>query len=73
MYNIKIMVTTNQKSIINTYTKKQEEYKHNTKDSYQIIREQKKTKGAKNIYKNNPIHINNYLKCKWTKCCNQKT
>ena len=36
------MVTTNQKSIIDIHTKKEEESKHNTKDSHQITREQKK-------------------------------
>ena len=37
-----LMVTTNQKSIIDIHTKKEEESKHNTKDSHQITREQKK-------------------------------
>ena len=34
------MVTVNQKSIIDTHTKKKKEFKHNTKDSYQITREE---------------------------------
>ena len=37
-----LMVTTNQKSIIDTHTKKRKESKHNIKDSHQITREDKK-------------------------------
>ena len=36
------MVTANQKSITDIHTKKKKESKHNTKDSYQIIREENK-------------------------------
>ena len=36
------MATTNQKSIIDTHTKKKKQYKHNTKDSHQITREENK-------------------------------
>ena len=36
-----LMVTTNQKSIIDTHTKKRKESKHNIKDSHQITREDK--------------------------------
>ena len=65
-----LMVTTNQKSIIDIHTKKKKESKHNTKDSpHQITREQKKKKGKKRTYKkqtqnslqngNKNIHIDN--------------
>ena len=37
-----LMVTTNQKSIIDIHTKKKKESKHNTKDSHQIIRRENK-------------------------------
>ena len=73
------MVTTPQKPVIHTKKKKESEY--NTKDSYQITREQKRKRkrdlqeqiqnneqnGGKNI------HIDNYLKRKRIKCSNQKT
>ena len=38
------MVTTNQVSIIDIHTKKKKESKHNTKDSHQITREQRRNK-----------------------------
>ena len=63
------MVYTNQKPILDTQTQKKKESKHNTKDSNQITREQKRKKKTKNIYENNlktignkNIHINNYHK-----------
>ena len=37
-----LMVTANQKSIIDTHTQKRKESKHNTKDSHQITREKSK-------------------------------
>ena len=37
---MKLMVITNQKSIINLYIKKEKESRHNTKDSHQITREE---------------------------------
>ena len=37
-----LMVTTNQKLIIDTQMKKRKESKHNTKDSHQILRERSK-------------------------------
>ena len=40
------MVTTKQKSIIDTHTKKKKEPKHNTRDSHQIIKEEKKEGGV---------------------------
>ena len=46
-----LMVTTNQKSTINTHAKKKKQSKHNSKDSHQITREQKR-KGRKMNYKN---------------------
>ena len=36
------MVTANQKSVIDIYTKKKKESKHNTKESHQITREENK-------------------------------
>ena len=42
------MVTTNQKSIIDTHTKKRKESKHNAKDSHQITREENKRKERNN-------------------------
>ena len=72
-----LIVTTNQNSIIDTH---KNEYKHNTKDSHQIMRtKEEKKKTCKNKFKtinkmaNKNIHIDNYLKCKQTKCSNQKT
>ena len=66
-----LMVTANQKSIIDTHTQKRKESKHNTKDSHQITREQKR---RKKTFKNKSKTINkmaikthmsiNYLKCK---------
>ena len=45
------MVTTKQKSIIDMHTKKEKESKHNTKDSYQITREEKKKVKNKDLQK----------------------
>ena len=45
------MVTANQKSTIDTHTKKKKESKHNTKVSHQTTREQKR-KVRKETYKN---------------------
>ena len=82
IYSRYLIVTTNQKSIIDTHTTKKKEPKHNTKDSHQITRNKRKRKGKKDLQKqpqnsyqneNKNIHINNYLKFKWTKCYNQKT
>ena len=73
------MVTANKKSTIDIQTNKKKQSKHNTKDSHQTTREEGKKKeqqkqiqnSEKNGSKN--IHINNDLKCKWTKCPNQET
>ena len=46
-----LMVTTKQKSIIDMHTKKEKESKHNTKDSYQITREEKKKVKNKDLQK----------------------
>ena len=43
------MVTANQKYIV--YTKMKKESKHNSKDSYQITREQNKKGGEKTLQK----------------------
>ena len=61
-----------------THTKKKQ-LKHNTKDGHQT-EENTMEEGRKKTYKNKlkqdnckrNIHIDNYLKCKWTKCSNQK-
>ena len=37
---INLMVTTSQKSVTDTYTKKRKESKHNIKDSHQITRKE---------------------------------
>ena len=42
--NENIMVTTNQKPVTDTHTKKRKESKHNTTDSHQITREESKRK-----------------------------
>ena len=42
-----LMVTTNQKSVIDTHTKKKNESRHNTKDSHQIIREENQRRRKK--------------------------
>ena len=60
------MITTNQKSTIETHKKKKKESKHNTKVSHQITREENK-EGKEKKTKTNPkqengnrnIHINN--------------
>ena len=44
---INLMVTTNQKSIIDTHTKKTKESKHTTKGRHQITREESKRKDHK--------------------------
>ena len=53
------MVTANQKSIMDTHTKKKKESKHNTKDSHQITREEnKRGKGKKkDLQKTNPKQL----------------
>ena len=48
------MVTTNQKSIIDTQTHKRKDSKHNTLDSHQITREEsKRRRKEEKDYKNN--------------------
>ena len=50
-----LVVTANQKSIIDIHTKKKNESKHNTKDSHQITREQnKRGREEKRSTKTNP-------------------
>ena len=52
------MVTTNQKSIIDTHTKKKMESKHSTKNSHQITRqENKRDKEEKRSTKTNPKQL----------------
>ena len=76
------MVTTNQKSTIDKHTDKKKQSKHDTKDSGQTTKENKRRREEKRPIKTNPkqlikwqydTDINNYLKCKWTKCPNPKT
>ena len=53
------------------HTKKKKESKHNTEDSHQIIREQKRKREKKDLLKqiqNKNTHLNNYLECKLIKC-----
>ena len=51
------MVTTNQKSAIDIHNKQKKESKHNTEDSNQITREQKKKKWQKKTCKANPKEL----------------
>ena len=52
------MVTINQKSIIDTHTKKKKkEPKHNTKNRPYITKEQKKKKGIKESHKTTPKQL----------------
>ena len=50
------MVTSKQKSVIDGHTKKNKEYKYNTKYSHQIIREQGKKK-KNNLQKISPKQL----------------
>ena len=56
MLLINLTVTINQKSIIDTDTKKKKESKNNIKYSHQSQREQKKKRTIKN-YKNKPKQL----------------
>ena len=54
---INLMVTKNQKSIIDTHTPKRKESKYNTKDSRQITREEsKKRRQGKNELQKQPTN-----------------
>ena len=73
-------LTANKKSTIDTQTNKKNQLKYNTKDSHHTARGEKKGRKKSNKNKSKTInkmairtHISNYLKCKWTKCPNQKT
>ena len=72
-----IMVTTNQNSntTLKIVIKPQEKRTKGKKKGQEIKGQRKSTKtNPKQLTKGNKnIHINNYLKCKWTKCPNQKT
>ena len=53
-----LMVTANQKSKIDIHTKKKKEYKHNTKVSHQITREENKIgRGEERPTKTNPKQL----------------
>ena len=41
---INLLVTTNQKCVIDTHMKERKEFKYNTKDSHQITKEESKGK-----------------------------
>ena len=76
------MGTANPKTIIDTNTKKNNESKQNTKVSHQTKKEvnkrgrEKETSTKPNLKQstnsNENIHIDNYLRCKWSKCSNQR-
>ena len=77
------MGTENPKTTIDTHTQKKKQPKHKTKDGRQTRREEnKRGREEKRPTKTNQeqlengnrnIPIDNYLKCKWIKCSNQKT
>ena len=53
-----LMITTNQKSTIDTHTKKKKESKHNTKISHQLTREEnKRVREEKRPTKTNPKQL----------------
>ena len=56
------MVTTNQRSVIDTHTNKRKEAKHNNKDSHQTTgkkaKEEERNNNNKEPCKNNPRTIN---------------
>ena len=52
------MVTANRKSIVDTHTNKEKQFKHNTKDSYQTTREKNKRRAEKKTNKNKSKAIN---------------
>ena len=58
-----LMVTTNQKPIIDAQMKKRKESKHNTKDSHQILRERSKRRRTTKNYKNNQKTSNKMAMC----------
>ena len=74
--------TMNQKST-SRHTKEKKQPKLISKDKHQITREEENTRGkGKKSYKNKSktikhnisknIYVDNYLKCKYIKCSNQK-
>ena len=58
-----LMVTTNQKPIIDAQMKQRKESKHNTKDSHQILRERSKRRRTTKNYKNNQKTSNKMAMC----------
>ena len=55
---------------------KRREHKHNVKGNHKLQKEKKKYKNQlenKVLSGNKYISINNYFKCHWIKCSNQKT
>ena len=69
------MVATNQKSVIDTQKGKRNP---NITLKIAIKSQERKTKerNKKDLqkqYDNKNVHINDYFKCKWTKCFNRKT
>ena len=64
---------------MNTHTQRKKKFRHNTKDSHLITRKQHRRteqKVTSKQFQNNEeeankyMPINNYFKCKWTKCLN---
>ena len=51
------MVTANQKSTIDTHTKKIKQPKHNTEDSHQTTREENKRREERTLIKTNPKQL----------------
>ena len=49
-----LMLTTNQKPVIDIRTKKKKESRYNTKDSHQIMREENKIRREKNVLQKQP-------------------
>ena len=80
---MKNRVTTNQKHTVDSQKPKRREHKYNTKENHQVTngktKRKRKEEEIQNQWEkkvqngNKYISINNYLKCQWTKCSNQKT
>ena len=76
-----VMVTTNQKPILNTQNIQKMEPKQITKESHQCRQEESKRREEQRTTKttrkqetgNKYIPTHNYFKCKWTKYSKQKT
>ena len=79
---LKNRVTTNQKHTIDSQKPKEREHKYNTRKNHQTTKwkaerkrdkeEMQKSTGKQCLKWHKYISINNYIKCQWTKCSNQK-